>query len=91
MARKGRTYALYTRCPEGREPKVSASIPVYDDDDHEIGNETVLVTKWGFRRGARIYETTTYKDLVDKAHSLCAVIGLPKSRWSDIFDWNQPT
>ena len=91
MPRKGRIYNLYTRCPVDREPRIATSVNAYDDNDRVIGNDTVFVARYGPRRGALVYTTDTYKDLVNKAESLAKVIGMPKSRIWDIFDWNQPS
>lgn len=43
----------------------------------------------GFRpRGRRVQTYHRYKDLVADAQRRAVAAGYPKSRWSDLFDWN---
>lgn len=89
MPKRIRTYHLYTRCDEGREPKTWVSVPEEDADGHVIGDTTKLVKKLGYRRGALIHTCYRYKDLTAHAEKLAKLIGMPKSRIWDIFDWSE--
>ena len=85
-----KTYNLYTRCAQGDEPKVAVSVDDYiPGTDCVVGQKTVYGEKYGSRRGALIATFNTYKQLVSHAEYLAKVIGMPKSRIWDIFDWNQ--
>lgn len=86
--RPAKVYRLYTKCDPGHEPKVATSVGVEDKDGHVIGDTVEMRPKWGYRRGALIYITDHYGDLVRHAQVLAQRLGMPKSRIWDIFDWN---
>lgn len=40
-------------------------------------------------RGKLVFQFRLYKDLVTEAQRRAVAAGYPKSRWMDLFDWNQ--
>lgn len=90
MPKPVRTYRLYTRCSPGREPHTLVAVDEYDKTDtHVVGSKTISVPKFGGQRGAHVWTGHQYKALVAHAEYLAKMIGMPKSRIWDIFDWNE--
>lgn len=84
MPRKNRTYNLYTKCDPGKEPQITVAV-----DEPKGDTKHVKVPKYGYRRGALIFTSHTYKELTTHTENLAHLIGMPKSRIWDLFDWNE--
>lgn len=48
-----------------------------------------LFTRRGYERGRCIGHFLHYKNLLAEAHRRTVSAGYPKSRWMDLFDWNE--
>lgn len=85
---KNAPYVLYTRCPVGSEPLYRRKTPknlILSLD----GTATVLRPRYGIGRGAQIGRFHNYRGLVHWARFLTQLVGAPKKRWTDLFDWNK--